>query len=115
MKKIVHLQRLSGRQGFSDSQYARYLQRRDTGVERHSNSESSLPRRLLCRRISLYAGSRSATQFDETDYFNTISRTFFMEEPLTKHSDYHGSIRLSKTRGTILFFTASVYARQYPV
>ena len=32
------------------------------------------------------AGSRSATQFDETDYFNTISRTFFMEELLTKHS-----------------------------
>jgi alpha-N-arabinofuranosidase len=31
-------------------------------------------------------GSRSATQFDETDYFNTITRTFFIEELLTKHS-----------------------------
>jgi alpha-N-arabinofuranosidase len=28
----------------------------------------------------------SATQFDETEYFNTISRTLFMEELLTKHS-----------------------------
>jgi alpha-N-arabinofuranosidase len=32
------------------------------------------------------AGSRSATQFDETDYFNTISRTLFIEELLTRHS-----------------------------
>jgi alpha-N-arabinofuranosidase len=28
----------------------------------------------------------SATQFDETEYFNTIQRTLFMEELLTKHS-----------------------------
>ena len=28
----------------------------------------------------------SATQFDETDYFNTISRTLFMEELISKHS-----------------------------
>jgi alpha-N-arabinofuranosidase len=28
----------------------------------------------------------SATQFDETEYFNTISKTLFMEELLTKHS-----------------------------
>jgi alpha-N-arabinofuranosidase len=28
----------------------------------------------------------SATQFDETEYFNTISNTLFMEELLTKHS-----------------------------
>jgi alpha-N-arabinofuranosidase len=28
----------------------------------------------------------SATQFDETEYFNTISHTLFMEELLTKHS-----------------------------
>ncbi|MDR2763818.1 MAG: alpha-N-arabinofuranosidase [Tannerella sp.] len=32
------------------------------------------------------SGNRSATQFDETEYFNTISRTLFMEELLTKHS-----------------------------
>jgi alpha-N-arabinofuranosidase len=28
----------------------------------------------------------SATQFDETEYFNTISKTLFMKELLTKHS-----------------------------
>lgn len=28
----------------------------------------------------------SATQFDETEYFNTISNTFFMEELIAKHS-----------------------------
>jgi alpha-N-arabinofuranosidase len=28
----------------------------------------------------------SATQFDETEYFNTISNTLFMEELITKHS-----------------------------